>query len=149
VTSRTGERTHLTVVALQPRSRGSVRLASAEPTVSPVIDHGFLSDADGHDLETLLAGLAVAHRLAGAAGLHKLGRPVELDDAQRVRLTLGAIFHPVGTCAIGPVVDRELRIHGLENLYVGDAAVMPSIPRANTHLTVLAVAEKLAATLSA
>jgi choline dehydrogenase len=64
-----------------------------------------------------------------------------------VRSTLAAIFHPCGTCAIGTVVDRDLRVHGVENLYVGDASVMPSIPRANTHLTVLGVAEKLAASL--
>jgi choline dehydrogenase len=147
VTSRTGERAHLTVVALQPRSRGSVRLAAADPTVSPRIDHGFLSEPE--DTELLLGGLAVAHRLAKTEPLRRLGRPVEMDDRERVRSTLGAIFHPVGTCALGRVVDRDLRVHGVENLYVGDAAVMPSIPRANTHLSVLAIAEKLAATLSA
>jgi choline dehydrogenase len=47
------------------------------------------------------------------------------------------------------VADRDLRVHGVENLYVGDASVMPSIPRANTHLTVLGIAERLAATLTA
>src|SRR5919201_4212683 len=61
VVSRTGERAHLTVVALQPRSVGSVRLAAADPTVSPRIDHGFLAEPE--DAELLLSGLAVAHRL--------------------------------------------------------------------------------------
>jgi choline dehydrogenase len=145
VTSRTGERAHLTVVALQPRSRGSVKLASADATVSPRIDHGFLSEPE--DMELLLGGLAVAHRLAETEPLRRLGRVVEMDDPQRVRFTLGAIFHPVGTCAIGAVVDLDLRVRGVENLYVGDASVMPSIPHANTHLSVLAIAEKLAATL--
>ena len=69
---------------------------------------------------------------------------VELDDEERVRSTLASIFHPVGTCAIGAVVDRDLRVRGVENLYVGDASVMPSIPRANTHLTTLAIAERFA-----
>ena len=147
VTSRTGERAHLTVVALQPRSRGSVKLASADATVSPQIDHGFLSDPDGRDFETLLAGLAVAHRLAETEPLRRLGRVVEMEDPQRIRFTLGAIFHPVGTCAIGAVVDPDLRVRGVESLYVGDASAMPSIPHANTHLSVLAIAEKLAATL--
>lgn len=147
VTSRTGERAHLTVVALQPRSRGSVKLRSADPTVSPRIDHGFLSDPDGRDLQTLLGGLAIAHRLAETEPLRRLGRVIEMDDPQRVRFTLGAIFHPVGTCAIGAVVDPDLRVRGVENLYVGDAAVMPSIPHANTHLSVLAIAERLAASL--
>jgi choline dehydrogenase len=145
VTSRTGERTHLTVVALQPRSRGSVRLASADPTVSPRIDHGFLSEPQ--DAQLLLGGLGLAHRLAETEPLRRLGRVVEMDGRERVRSTLAAIFHPVGTCAIGRVVDRDLRVHGVENLYVGDASVMPSIPRANTHLSVLAIAEKLAASL--
>ena len=147
VTSRTGERAHLTVVALQPRSRGSVRLASADPTVSPQIDHGFLSEPE--DTELLLGGLAVAHSLAATEPLRRLGGVVEMDDGERVHSTLGAIFHPVGTCAIGSVVDPDLRVRGVENLYVGDASVTPSIPHANTHLSVLAIAEKLAANLRA
>jgi choline dehydrogenase len=147
VTSRTGDSAHLAVVELEPRSRGSVQLASADPTVSPRIDQGFLTDPDGRDRETLLAGLAIAHRLAETEPLQRLGRVVEMDDPQRVRSTLGALFHPVATCAIGAVVDRDLRVRGVENLYVGDASVMPSIPHANTHLSVLAIAEKLAADL--
>jgi choline dehydrogenase len=145
VVSRTGERAHLTVVALQPQSRGSVRLASADPSVSPAIDHGFLTEPE--DTKLLLGGLAVAHRLAATEPLRRLGRVAEMDEQERVRTTLAAIFHPAGTCAIGPVVDRDLRVHGVENLYVGDASVMPSIPRANTHLTVLGIAEKLAVAL--
>jgi choline dehydrogenase len=145
VTSRTGERAHLTVVALEPRSQGSVRLASADPAVSPRIDHGFLAEVE--DTELLLGGLAVAHRLAASEPLRRLGRAAEMDDRERVPATLASIFHPVGTCAIGAVVDPDLRVRGVENLYVGDASVMPSIPRANTHLTVLGIAEKLAASL--
>jgi choline dehydrogenase len=143
--SRTGEGAHLTVVVLQPRSRGAVRLASAEPSVSPAIDHGLLTEPE--DTELLLGGLAVAHRLAETEPLRRLGRVVELDDRERIRSTLFAFFHPVGTCAIGTVVDRDLHVHGVENFYVGDASVMPSIPRANTHLTVLGIAEKLATEL--
>jgi choline dehydrogenase len=145
VVSRTGERAHLTVVALQPRSRGSVRLASADPTLSPRIDHGFLVEPE--DTELLLGGLAIAHRLAETEPLRRLGRAADMDERERVRSTLAAIFHPAGTCAIGAVVDPDLRVHGVENLYVGDAAVMPWIPHANTHLSVLAIAEKLAAAL--
>ena len=145
VTSRTGERAHLTVVDLQPRSQGSVRLASADPAASPRIEHGFLTEPE--DTELLLGGLAVAHRLAATEPLRRLGRVAELDDRERVRSTLAAIFHPVGTCALGAVVGPDLRVRGVENLYVGDASVMPSITHANTHLTVLGIAEKLAASL--
>ena len=61
--------------------------------------------------------------------------------------------HPVGTCSMGPasdpaaVVDASLRVHGVDNLYVVDASIFPSIPRANVHLTVLGVAERAAALL--
>jgi 5-(hydroxymethyl)furfural/furfural oxidase len=55
-----------------------------------------------------------------------------------------AMFHPVGTCAIGSVVDPQLRVRGIEGLYVADASVMPVIPRANTNIPTLMVAEKAA-----
>jgi choline dehydrogenase-like flavoprotein len=54
------------------------------------------------------------------------------------------MFHPVGTCAIGTVVDSQLRVRGVEGLYVADASVMPVIPRANTNIPTLMVAEKAA-----
>jgi choline dehydrogenase-like flavoprotein len=54
------------------------------------------------------------------------------------------LFHPVGTCAIGSVVDSSGRVHGYENLVVADASVMPSVPAANTNLSTAAVAERIA-----
>jgi choline dehydrogenase-like flavoprotein len=53
-------------------------------------------------------------------------------------------FHPVGTCAIGRVVDGDGRVLGVDGLVVADASVMPTIPRANTNLSTLALAERLA-----
>jgi choline dehydrogenase-like flavoprotein len=100
--------------------------------------------ADERTVDAALADLAIATEEVLGSDEY---RALELDDRERIRSTLYAFFHPVGTCAIGTVVDRELRVHGVENLYVGDASVMPSIPRANTHLTVLGIAEKLAASL--
>jgi choline dehydrogenase len=61
-----------------------------------------------------------------------------------VRAEARGFFHPTGTCAIGRVVDGDGRVLGLEGLHVGDASVMPTIPRANTNLTAIAVAERLA-----
>jgi 5-(hydroxymethyl)furfural/furfural oxidase len=69
------------------------------------------------------------------------------SDAQFDECVLGsatAMFHPVGTCAIGSVVDPQLRVRGIEGLYVADASVMPVIPRANTNIPTLMVAEKAA-----
>jgi choline dehydrogenase-like flavoprotein len=62
-----------------------------------------------------------------------------LDFVQRSART---IFHPVGTCAMGAVVDEELRVYGVEGLRVADASVMPTIPRGNTNAPVIMIAEK-------
>ena len=51
-------------------------------------------------------------------------------------------FHPLGTCAIGSVVDANLRVLGFDNLHVVDASIMPTIPRANTNLATIALAER-------
>jgi choline dehydrogenase len=147
VTSRTGDSAHITVASMQPASRGRVRLRSADPAVSPEIDHKLLSDPDGADRKTLLAGLELAHQLEATEPLARLGRPVDLPDDDRIDSTLGIYFHPVGTCALGSVVEVDGRVRGVENLYAADASVMPSVPRANTHLTTLAIAEKLAETI--
>jgi choline dehydrogenase len=68
----------------------------------------------------------------------------EQDILAHVKRTTFAIYHPVGTCAIGTVVDDELRVNGLEGLRVVDASVMPMVPRGNTNAPVIAVAERAA-----
>jgi hypothetical protein len=118
-----GEKAHITVALLQPYSRGRVTLES--------IDHNLLSDA--RDREALQEGLELAREVATHPALRRFGRVV---DAEPV---LGIYFHPVGTCA---------RVNGtFENLYVCDASVFETIPRANTHLPTLALAEKLGSEL--
>lgn len=145
ITGRTGESAHLTVALLQPESRGRVRLRSTDPAVSPEVDHRLLSDE--RDRQALLEGFELAHGLAATDALRRLGRPVELPDDERIETTLGIYFHPVGTCAVGSVVEAGGRVLGFENLYVADASVMSMIPRANTHLATLAIAEKLGSEL--
>jgi choline dehydrogenase len=61
-----------------------------------------------------------------------------------VRASARGFFHPVGTCAIGSVLDQRCRVHGFENLYVVDASAIPEIPAANTNLTTVALAERVA-----
>jgi choline dehydrogenase len=119
ITHRLGESAHLTVALMDPESRGRVRLRSPDPAVSPEIDHRLLSASA--DRERLRAGLEVAHRLAATDALQRLGRPLELADDERIDATLGIYFHPVGTCALGSVVDRDGRVRGFEGLYVADA----------------------------
>jgi choline dehydrogenase len=131
IQDRHGERAHITVALLRPHSRGRVGLHD--------IDHRLLSDE--RDRVALEAGLELARELASHASLKRLGRPVttSIDEA------LGVYFHPVGTCS--EVVGDDFRVRGFENLYVCDASVFATIPRANTHLPTLALAENVASAL--
>ncbi|HKA27374.1 MAG TPA: GMC family oxidoreductase [Gaiellaceae bacterium] len=131
----------------EPRSRGSVRLTARKPEAPLAIDHGFLRDE--HDADVLTEGFEMLRELV--AGEHF--RPYranevrpgdDIDAAAHVRATARGFFHPVATCALGMVVDERCRVLGFENLYVADASVMPTIPRANTHLSTIAVAERAA-----
>ncbi len=149
---------HLYVHAMKPESRGSVRISSDDPSVLPIVDHGFLSDEGGRDAGTLASGIGLARRIASTRAMDGLLEdellPGSSSDAEGitsyVRGTVGGYWHPVGTCKMGPagsvdaVVDGNGRLHASTNVYVADASIMPSIPRANTHLLVLAVAERVA-----
>jgi choline dehydrogenase len=147
----------VSVFLVKPHSRGRVRLTSREPDVPPQIDPAFLSDPLDRDLATMRAGLHRAAELIAAQPLASLvtrddGPPTDLDDAA-LRASKACYWHPVGTCAVGPasdplaVVDGGGRVHGVENLRVVDASILPDTPAANTQLSVLTVAEMLAATL--
>jgi choline dehydrogenase len=138
-----GWRTSAVVYLLKPDSRGSVTLRSVDPRVPPVIDHGFLSD--DRDLVRLGSGLALMRRLATEAGAGPELRPGVGADLERyLRSEVRGIFHPTGTCAIGRVVGPDGAVHGVAGLVVADASIMPTIPRANTNLSTIAVAERLA-----
>ena len=68
----------------------------------------------------------------------------EVEAEAHVRASARGFFHPVGTCAIGSVLDERCRVHGFENLFVIDASAIPEIPSANTNLTTVALAERAA-----
>jgi choline dehydrogenase len=137
--------------AMKPSSRGRVTLSSSDPRAPLRVEHGFLADerdagivADG--VEQLRALVAV-EPLASLAGREvRPGADVAAED--HVRAAARGFFHPTGTCALGAVVDRDARVLGLDGLYVADASIMPTIPRANTNLTTAAIAERVAATLA-
>lgn len=136
---------------MRPRSRGSVRLASQDPRVPPVVDHGLLTDPV--DAEVLAEGIAHLRALAATPEVARLGgretRPgIDVSPEVHARGAARGFFHPTGTCAIGSVVDAECRVHGLERLYVADGSVMPEAPRVNTNLATAAVAERVAERLS-
>jgi choline dehydrogenase len=135
------------IFAMKPRSRGSVRLNSADPRAPLAIDHGFLTDPA--DVTVLVEGAETVRRLAAeepiAAYAGREVRPGAAVAAEaHVRGAVRGFFHPVGTCAIGRIVDGNGRVYGRDGLFVADASVMPTIPRANTNLSTIAVAERLA-----
>jgi choline dehydrogenase-like flavoprotein len=136
---------------IYPRSRGEVRLASKDPSVPPAIDPQYF--ADPADLELLVTAIKLAREIAATAPLAGMldeevfpGPDVKTDDQLRanIRATCNTIFHPVGTCGIGRVVDADLRVRGLRGLRVADASVMPHIIGGNTNAPTIMIAEKAA-----
>lgn len=148
--------------AMKAFSRGRVTLRSADPAVLPAIDHGFLTDPDGHDLAVLAEGVEVCREVgASREWRHWCGPETSPGAAVRgealvawIRANAAGTYHPAGTCRMGlagdpgAVVDAHGRVFGVENLVVADASIFPTIPAANIHLSVLAAAEKLAADLA-
>lgn len=142
---------------LRPRSRGTVRLASADPTAAPLIDPNYWDDPQ--DREQALKGLRLARELLGRPALKRfVQREVLPGPAVRSEQDLfdyacanaKTDHHPVGTCRIGPaddpvsVVTPDLRVIGLDGLRVVDASVMPLLPSCNTNAPTIMVAEKAA-----
>jgi choline dehydrogenase-like flavoprotein len=133
---------------LTPNSRGSVRLGSKDPTAKPVVRNCFYSEEG--DMERMVAGVRLAEEICAQPAMKPYcaepltGPAGSSDDDLRahVAATTYPIYHPVGTCAIGSVVDDQLRVQGLEALRVVDASVIPTVPRGNTNAPTIAIAER-------
>jgi choline dehydrogenase len=135
------------VFAMKPESRGTVRLTSTDPRAPLAIDHGFLREP--RDAEVIAEGVDAMRALAASDAVRPYAvretRPgPDVAGLAHARATARGFFHPVGTCAIGRVVDGAGRVLGHDGVVVGDASIMPTIPRANTNLSTLAVAERVA-----
>ncbi|MBZ5738589.1 GMC family oxidoreductase [Nocardioides mangrovi] len=137
---------------IYPRSRGTLRLASADPTVSPAIDFGYLSD--DADLDVLAEGSEMVREIMGSAAfggsipgeLHP-GAGVRGDELrQTIRRRATSVYHGVGTCRMGvdelAVVTPDLKVKGVEGLRVCDASVMPSITGGNTNAPAIMIGER-------
>ena len=145
---------------LTPRSRGRLTLRSADPFAAPAIDPRYLSAAA--DVALLVEGLALCRRLAATRALAPFRGAETLPGAHvqgtdelgaYVRARSETLYHPVGTCRMGhdatAVVDRFLRVHGVQRLRVADASIMPTITRGNTNAPTVMIAEKAADLLRA
>jgi choline dehydrogenase len=137
-----------------PRSRGWVRLRSANPADKRILTNSL---AEPEDVAALVAGTKRAREIAAAEPFASVlgrelfpGPDVTSDDdlADDLRRRVELLYHPVGTCRMGSdddaVVDPELRVRGIEGLRVVDASVMPIIPSGNTNAPTIAVAERAA-----
>ncbi len=139
---------------LTPHSRGSVRLASSDPTAKPIVRNDYYTQGD--DLQRMIAALRLTLEICAQPAMapYCVGAfntpDGDSDEALRehVARTTFSIYHPVGTCRMGDdadaVVDGQLRVNGVESLRVVDASVMPAVPRGNTNAPTIALAERAA-----
>jgi choline dehydrogenase len=150
----------LLVSVVKPLSRGWLRLRSADPAEPPVIDPGYFTHPG--DMPRMVEVVRAARRLSETPPLSDL-TVRELYPGQRVSDTadleaailarVDTYHHPVSTCRMGPatdamaVVDARANVHGVEDLSVIDASIMPSIPGANTNLPTIMLAERCSAWL--
>jgi choline dehydrogenase len=145
------------VCNLNPGSRGQVQIRSPRPEDAPAIQPNYLSTED--DRRVAAESLRLARRIVAQPALARYS-PQEVkpgvqfqgdDELARLASDIGTtIFHPVGTCRMGPaddalaVVDPELRVRGVAGLRIADASVMPLITSGNTNAPTLMIAERAA-----
>ena len=140
------------VCLLRPRSRGTVKLKSANPDDMPLIDPAFLEHEQ--DLEDMVQGYKLTHQLMEAPSIKRwitkdmFTADVKTDDDIRaiLRERSDTVYHPVGTCKMGvddmAVVDPQLKVHGVEGLRVVDASIMPTLIGGNTNAPAMMIGEK-------
>jgi choline dehydrogenase len=137
---------------LEQRNRGRVFLESSDPHELPGIESKMLDDPG--DLEAMLGAMEFIAELAGQGSMKNyygpLLQPGPKEDWKKfARSTYDSYHHGVGTCKMGPssdkmaVVDQRLRVHGIDNLWIGDASILPTVTHANTNLTAIMIGERL------
>jgi choline dehydrogenase len=138
---------------LEQRNRGRVFLQSADPREQVGIDSCMLEHPE--DVKAMVEAMQFIDELVHKDGCKEFYGPLiqpgpAEDWGEFARKTYDSYHHGVGTCKMGPasdnmaVVDQKLRVHGMQNLWVGDASIMPVVSRANTNLTSIMIGERLA-----
>ncbi|KAG1851476.1 hypothetical protein DFJ58DRAFT_886414 [Suillus subalutaceus] len=152
------------IVLLRPTSKGSLLLKSANPWDNPLIDPSYLETK--HDVDVLVRGVRAAFRIAHTEPMstsvtdvhsthpeldHHISRLSDAELVDVVRDRVETLYHPVGTCAMGPggVVDSNLRVHGTQGLRVCDASIFPKLLSGHPTGAIIATAEKLADVIKA
>jgi choline dehydrogenase-like flavoprotein len=150
------------ICVLRPESTGTVSLKSANYQDAPEIDFNFFSDQAGKDKAVMIDGMRQLRKILTAPALAEHydnevhpGKAFETDEQifAKVKERLGIVYHPVGTCKMGhddmAVVDHQLKVHGIKNLRVVDASIMPTLVSGNTNAPTMAIAEKVSAMILA
>ena len=141
------------VCNLRPSSRGHIRIKTSRPEDYPAITLNYLSTEEAR--KVAIEGLKFTRRIMAADALSRF-QPEEIkpgpelisdEDLQKAAGDLGTtIFHPIGTCKMGnddlAVVNDRLQVHGIDNLRVIDASIMPRITSGNTNAPTVMIAEK-------
>ena len=142
---------------LRPESEGSILITSSDPAARPSIRATYLSTE--RDRQTMIEGFRWARRIAAAPALaeviaaeYRPGPDVETDNEilDYIRSTGSSIYHPSGTCRMGPdpsrgdVVDARLRVHGLAGLRVADCSIMPRLVSGNTNAAAIMIGARAA-----
>jgi choline dehydrogenase-like flavoprotein len=142
-------------VVIHPTSRGRVMLRAPLPDSKPRVLCNFLTTDE--DRASMLAGIRIALQIAAQQPLRAVERaPFSVPESDSdedlwafIERASQSVYHASSTCAIGSVVDPELRVYGFEGLRVVDASVMPRITRGNTNAPVIMIAERAADLLAA
>jgi choline dehydrogenase len=143
---------------IEQRARGHVGLRSADPAEPLAVESGMLEDPG--DVRAMVEAMGFIDDLVHQPSTRRYYGPMVqpepgADWGRFARTTYDSYHHGVGTCRMGPasdpltVVDEGLRVHGLDNLWIGDASIMPTIPHANTNLTAILIGERLSDFVSA
>jgi choline dehydrogenase len=138
---------------LQQTTPGRITLNSTDPTDVPILDDRMLEHPD--DIKAMVAAMEFLHELVSHESMAQYYGPLIMptddeDWATYARSTYGTYQHGAGTCLMGPasnpmaVVDNTLRVHGLDNLFVADASIMPRVTHGNTNVTAIMIGERVA-----
>lgn len=149
----------LTPNVTHARSRGTVRLRTRDYRDKPRVDPRYFTDPEGYDLRIMTAGIRKAREIVAQSGLSEWageelfpGQNVQTDEeiAEYIKRTHNTVYHPAGSCRMGPVEDQEspldpqLRVKGVSGLRVADASVMPELVTVNPNITVFMIGERAA-----